>query len=345
MASMPAIVDDRVWIRAFQLWIVSTSVAVDCRHEQHTTHSTLVTRRHRQDRPPRGRRPPAPRGSPVRVGSRSGAAARSTGTTARPGRRALRRRDGGVRLLLPRHRRARRGRRPSARSPSRPPRPACGGSCCSPAAASRRRSAPSSAVQAPAPTATILRCSWFAQNFSESFLLEPVLAGEVALPVDDVPEPFVDAEDIADVAVAALTEDGHAGQRLRAHRPAAADVRRGRRRDRAGRRPRGPLRALTRRGLRGRDAPSSGVPRGGRRARSRTCSARCSTAATRRLTDGVQRALGREPRDFADYARRTAATGVWGVHADDADVPLRSTLATASAAASSAACSSPSRSS
>jgi hypothetical protein len=29
------------------------------------------------------------------------------------------------------------------------------------------------------------------------------------------------------------------------------------------------------------------------------------------LTDGVQRALGREPRDFADYARDTAATGVW----------------------------------
>jgi uncharacterized protein YbjT (DUF2867 family) len=30
------------------------------------------------------------------------------------------------------------------------------------------------------------------------------------------------------------------------------------------------------------------------------------------LTDGVQRALGREPRDFADYAWDTAATGVWG---------------------------------
>ncbi len=29
------------------------------------------------------------------------------------------------------------------------------------------------------------------------------------------------------------------------------------------------------------------------------------------LTDGVQRALGREPKDFRDYARETAATGVW----------------------------------
>jgi hypothetical protein len=30
-----------------------------------------------------------------------------------------------------------------------------------------------------------------------------------------------------------------------------------------------------------------------------------------RLTDGVRRALGRKPRDFADYAREAAATGVW----------------------------------
>ena len=27
--------------------------------------------------------------------------------------------------------------------------------------------------------------------------------------------------------------------------------------------------------------------------------------------DGVQRALGRAPRDFGEYARTTAATGVW----------------------------------
>ena len=59
---------------------------------------------------------------------------------------------------------------------------------------------------------TVVRCSWFSQNFSEDYLLEPVLGGEVALPVGDVPEPFVDVDDVADVAVAALTEDGHAGR-------------------------------------------------------------------------------------------------------------------------------------
>ena len=59
---------------------------------------------------------------------------------------------------------------------------------------------------------TIARCSFFSHNFSEGFLLEPVLAGAVELPVDGVPEPFVDVEDVADVAVAAFTEDGHAGR-------------------------------------------------------------------------------------------------------------------------------------
>ena len=53
---------------------------------------------------------------------------------------------------------------------------------------------------------TVLRSTWFAQNFSEDYWLELVLGGEVALPAGDTPEPFVDADDIADVAVAALTE-------------------------------------------------------------------------------------------------------------------------------------------
>jgi uncharacterized protein YbjT (DUF2867 family) len=59
---------------------------------------------------------------------------------------------------------------------------------------------------------TILRASWFSQNFSESYLLDPVLAGYVALPVSNIPEPFVDADDIADVAVEVLTNNRHFGQ-------------------------------------------------------------------------------------------------------------------------------------
>jgi uncharacterized protein YbjT (DUF2867 family) len=59
---------------------------------------------------------------------------------------------------------------------------------------------------------TVVRASWFAQNFTEGYLADGVQAGVIALPVGDVPEPFIDADDIADVAVAALTTDDHVGE-------------------------------------------------------------------------------------------------------------------------------------
>ena len=55
----------------------------------------------------------------------------------------------------------------------------------------------------------IVRASWFCQNFSESFMLEGILAGDLVLPARDTVEPFIDVDDIADVAVAALTEPSH----------------------------------------------------------------------------------------------------------------------------------------
>jgi uncharacterized protein YbjT (DUF2867 family) len=156
---------------------------------------------------------------------------------------------------------------------------------------------------------TIVRCSWFSQNFSESFFLEPVLAGEVALPAGNVPEPFVDVEDIADVAAAALTEDGHVGQlyeltgpRLLRFDEAVEEIARA-----AGR----PIRYVPvsigefTAGLAQEGVPDDVVSLlaylftevlDGRNAQ---------------LSDGVQRALGREPRDFAQFARDAAAAGVW----------------------------------
>lgn len=59
---------------------------------------------------------------------------------------------------------------------------------------------------------TIVRASWFAQNFSENFLVDAVRVGELALPVGGVAEPFVDADDIADVVVAALTGAAPSGR-------------------------------------------------------------------------------------------------------------------------------------
>ncbi|GAB7043390.1 MULTISPECIES: SDR family oxidoreductase [Catenuloplanes] len=58
---------------------------------------------------------------------------------------------------------------------------------------------------------TIVRADWFDQNFDEGFLRPAVEAGTVAIPVGGVRQTFVDAGDIAAVAVAALTGDGHAG--------------------------------------------------------------------------------------------------------------------------------------
>lgn len=67
-------------------------------------------------------------------------------------------------------------------------------------------------VKASAKNWTIVRASWFNQNFSESFFLDPILAGFVALPRAEALEPFTDADDIADVVAECLLNDKHNGQ-------------------------------------------------------------------------------------------------------------------------------------
>lgn len=51
----------------------------------------------------------------------------------------------------------------------------------------------------------IVRASWFMQNFSESFMLDGVLAREMVLPRAKADEPFIDVDDISDVVVSTLT--------------------------------------------------------------------------------------------------------------------------------------------
>jgi uncharacterized protein YbjT (DUF2867 family) len=154
---------------------------------------------------------------------------------------------------------------------------------------------------------TILRATWFMQNFSEDYMLEHVLAGEIRLPGGDVPTPFVDVEDIADVAVAALTDDRHVGELYELTGPrsltfaqAAAEISAA-----AGRPVRYVPVSLEQHAA---EASAHGIPPevvelltylfdevvDGRNAGT---------------TDGVRRALGREPRDFAAYARAAAALG------------------------------------
>lgn len=72
------------------------------------------------------------------------------------------------------------------------------------------------------PTASVVSCAFFTQNFTEGVFTEDVLAGQLALPVPpDVPEPFVDLDDVADVAVAALRDDAYAGRVLELTGPQA----------------------------------------------------------------------------------------------------------------------------
>lgn len=70
--------------------------------------------------------------------------------------------------------------------------------------------------------ATVVRASWFNQNFSEGAFIDMVLGGAITLPAGNTPEPFVDVDDIADVAFAALTEDGHHGEIYEVTGPLAA---------------------------------------------------------------------------------------------------------------------------
>jgi uncharacterized protein YbjT (DUF2867 family) len=156
---------------------------------------------------------------------------------------------------------------------------------------------------------TVIRSSFFAQNFSEDFLSQGVLAGEVAFPAANVAEPFIDIEDIADIAVAALTQHGHCGRvyevtgpRLLTFGDAVSEIA-----------------AAVGYDIRYQPVSSAeflaamtdeGVPDDfatnlaelfydvldGRNAH---------------LNDGVEQALGRPPRDFSDFARRSAAEGIW----------------------------------
>jgi uncharacterized protein YbjT (DUF2867 family) len=166
-------------------------------------------------------------------------------------------------------------------------------------------------VKATAADTTVVRASWFSQDFSEHFLLEPVLGGVIALPAGDVAEPFVDVEDVADVAVAALTApDGrHAGEeyevtgpRLVTFADAAAMISAATGRD------------VTYLPVTAEEYKAAALAAGVPEEEVEPLTDLFTTVLDGRnesVTDGVERALGRPARDFADYVRDAAATGVW----------------------------------
>lgn len=156
---------------------------------------------------------------------------------------------------------------------------------------------------------TIIRASFFNQNFSESFLFDSVLQGEVVLPIGAVGEPFIDVDDIADVATVALTEDGHTrqlyevtGPRLLSFAQAVEEI------AQATGRPiqfvQVPIEAYTQ-AIREMGQPEDVIW---------LIEYLFTTVLDGRneyICDGVQRALGREPRDFTTYAHQVADAGIW----------------------------------
>jgi uncharacterized protein YbjT (DUF2867 family) len=157
---------------------------------------------------------------------------------------------------------------------------------------------------------TLIRASWFNQNFSESYLLEPVLSGEVAFPAGDVQEPFIDADDIADIAAAALSGPKHSGNlyevsgpRLLTFGDAVNEIAKATGRD---------IRYIpVSIGEYSSAMLQQGVPPEFVR-ELMDLFANILDGRNASLTDGVQRALGREPRDFSDFVHDAAARGAWG---------------------------------
>ncbi|MEM9555431.1 MAG: NAD(P)H-binding protein [Acidobacteriota bacterium] len=157
---------------------------------------------------------------------------------------------------------------------------------------------------------TVVRASWFHQNFSEGAFVDMVRAGRITLPASAA-EPFVDVDDIAEVAVAALVEPGHTGElyevtgpRLMTFDDIATELSR----------------------ATGRIIESVEIPHDAFLDGVRASGAPgevvwmmdylFSTVLDGRnahLTDGVERALGRPPKDFTDYAHEVATTGIWQV--------------------------------
>ncbi len=157
---------------------------------------------------------------------------------------------------------------------------------------------------------TIVRASWFNQNFNESFLLDPILAGHVSLPRAEALEPFVDTDDIADVVVASLLDSSHnqqvyelTGPRLMSWQQAIEEIS-----------------AATKRDIRFEPISIDEYIKMLREHQvpedflwlinylfTEVLDGRNSS-----ITEDIEKVLGRRPKDFTEYVRETGETGVWG---------------------------------
>jgi uncharacterized protein YbjT (DUF2867 family) len=155
---------------------------------------------------------------------------------------------------------------------------------------------------------TIVRAAWFNQNFSEGHLLDSVLEGTLYMPAGDRKEAFVDAEDIADVATAALLSDHHQGQIYEVTGPdllSFGEV--------AAR-----IAAVANRPYQYHPVTLEEFHAGLLQSLGQEWADLLRIIADETLDgrnawvgDGVQRALGRQPREFSDFLTTALAMGTW----------------------------------
>jgi len=165
------------------------------------------------------------------------------------------------------------------------------------------------AVQASGADWTIVQPAWFAQGFSEDFLRYHVLAGEIRLSAGTGAEAWIDTNDVGDVMTAALLDETYTGQTIAVSGPRpltmtevaeALTTATGRPITYVDLDPEKHVTELIDQGLTEEDAEAV-----------RDLFAVIRNHRSEYVSDGVQEVLGRPPRDFADWARETATTGVW----------------------------------
>lgn len=164
---------------------------------------------------------------------------------------------------------------------------------------------------------TIVRASWFNQNFSEGAFLDFVLSGNVALPMPEARIPFVDADDIADVAVKVLLDDSYNGETVTVTGPRKMTFREA---------------VETMAAEIGKEIHYQPISieefKGGMKAAGLPDSyvwlfgylfeEVLGNPENQEVSHDVQKVLGREATDFKDYVAKTLTTGVW-----NQEIPIR----------------------
>lgn len=157
---------------------------------------------------------------------------------------------------------------------------------------------------------TLVRASWFNQNFSESFLLEPILAGHVALPMPQAQIPFVDADDIAEVVAKVLVDDQYNRQTITVTGPrkltfeeVISTIAAGANREIA-------FQPITIAEY-GKAMKAAGLPDDYVWLFSYLFEEVLGNPDNQDISHNVEAVLGRKATDFKDFVRKTASTGVW----------------------------------